>query len=138
MMGSEGFHIFATLSWEGDWHMTRGNKAHSTTVNRIVRRYSGKLGLDLRVDVEAPEGIIEVETEATIPRGIRHLKTFRGPVFLAVTNKEALPAALRATNGSRIGVMDPQGNIVKPPEISRRSDAAAGNGNGKRRRQTRV
>ncbi len=118
--------------------MTSGNKAHSTTVNRIVRRYSGRPGLDLRVDVEAPEGIIEVETEATIPRGIRHLKTLRGPVFLAVTNKEALPAALRATDGSRIGVMDPQGNIVKAPEIGPRRGPSAGNGNGNHRRQTGV
>jgi hypothetical protein len=116
--------------------MMRGNKAHATTVNRIVRRYSGKLGLELRVDVEVPEGIIEVETEATISRGIRHLKKFRGPVYLAVTNREALPEALRATTGSRIGVMDPQGNIVKPSQTKAggRNGASAGQGNGARKR----
>lgn len=93
--------------------MVRDNKAHTTTVNRIVRRYSGKLGLELEFDVKTSKGIVAVETEATISRGIRQLKRFHGPAYLAVTNKEALPEALRATDGSGIGVMDPQGNIVK-------------------------
>jgi hypothetical protein len=116
--------------------MLRGNKAHATTVNRIVRRYRGKPGLDLSVDVQTPEGIIEVETEATISRGIRRLKTFRGPVYLAVTNREALPEALRATDGSRIGVMDPQGNIVRPSGQRRRQ--ATSNGNRRKRRAPTV
>jgi hypothetical protein len=90
------------------------NKAHTATVNRIVRRYRGRIGSTLDVDVETSEGIVEVETEATIGRGIKQLKKFRGPVYLAVTNNEALPEALRATDGSRIGVMDPRGTIVKP------------------------
>jgi hypothetical protein len=104
------------------------NKAHTATVNRIVRRYSGKLGSALDVDIETDEGIVEVETEATINRGIKQLKKFRGPVYLAVTNKEALPEALRATNGSRIGVMDPRGNIVKPARIRGRGAAKERNG----------
>jgi hypothetical protein len=104
--------------------MVRVNKAHTTTVNRIVRRYRGKPGEDLDVDIESPDGIIEVETEATISRGIKHLKKFRGPVYLAVTNKEALPEALRATRGSQIGVMDPQGNIVKPSNTTAANGAA--------------
>ena len=78
--------------------MLQGNKSHATTINRIVRRYHGKPGLELDVDVQTPEGIIEVETEATdLESGIKHLERFSGPVYLAVTNKEALPEALRAT-----------------------------------------
>ena len=100
------------------------NKAHTATVNRIVRRYSGKLGSALDVDIETDEGIVEVETEATINRGIKQLKKFRGPVYLAVTNNEAL----RATNGSRIGVMDPRGNIVKPARTRGRGAAKERNG----------
>ncbi|HEV2970817.1 MAG TPA: hypothetical protein VGY55_12675 [Pirellulales bacterium] len=112
--------------------MVRGNKAHTTTVNRIVRRYNGKSGLD--VDVETPEGIVEVETEATIGRGIRQLKKFHGPVYLAVTNREALPEALRATKGSRIGVMDPHGNIVKPSdEEDARAESTSEARNGSKR-----
>jgi hypothetical protein len=96
--------------------MTRVNKAHTATVNRIIRRYAGASAWDINVDIRTSEAIIEVETEATIHRGVRRLKTFEGPVYLAVTNREALPEALRATNGSHIGVMDPQGNIVKPAQ----------------------
>ncbi len=108
--------------------MVRGNKAHTTTVNRIVRKYSGKLGRDEQVDVRTSKGMVAVETEATISRGIRRLRRFHCPVYVAVTNKEALPEALRATNGSRIGVMDPQGNIVKQSERQRRTAARPGNG----------
>jgi hypothetical protein len=94
--------------------MGRVNKAHTATVNRIIRRYAGASAWDINVDVRTADAIIEVETEATIQRGVRRLKTFEGPVYLAVTNREALPEALRVTNGSHVGVMDPQGNIVKP------------------------
>jgi hypothetical protein len=113
--------------------MLRANKAHATTINRIVRRYRGRPGLELDVDIETPDGVIEVETEATISRGIKHLKRFGGPVYLAVTNKEALPAALRATDGSRIGVMDPQGNIVRPSR-HRREASPDSNGHSQRKR----
>ena len=113
--------------------MLHGNKAHATTINRIVRRYHGKPGLELDVDVQTPDGIVEVETEATISSGIKHLKRFSGPVYLAVTNKEALPEALRATDGSRIGVMDPQGNIVRPSRQRRREPTANGDGHSVRK-----
>jgi hypothetical protein len=96
--------------------MGPANKAHTATVNRIVRRYGGREGLELNVDIQTSDRTIEVETEATIGRGVRQLKKLAGLVYLAVTNKEALPEALRATHGSHIGVMDPQGNIVKPAE----------------------
>ena len=69
------------------------------------------------MDVRTADAIIEVETEATIQRGVRRLKTFEGPVYLAVDQPRALPEALRVTNGSQVGVMDPQGNIVKPAKM---------------------
>jgi hypothetical protein len=129
----EGFH-HSGLSWEGDKTMVPVNKAHTATVNRIVRRYRGRIGSALDVDIETDEGIVEVETEATIGRGIRQLKKFRGPVYLAVTNNEALPEALRATGRSRIGVMDPRGNIVKPAGTRERA-AIERNGTRPKRRQ---
>jgi hypothetical protein len=90
------------------------NKAHTTTVNRLLRRYAGTMSPDGEVDIQTAIGLIEVETGATISDGVRNLKQRPGPAFLAVTNREALAAALRAVRGSRVGVMDPQGTIIKP------------------------
>lgn len=56
----------------------------------------------------------------------------------AVTNNEALPEALRATDGSRIGVMDLYGNIVRPSRHQPREATADGDGHSvhKTRQQT--
>jgi hypothetical protein len=91
----------------------KGNKAHSAAVNRIARRYGGRVSLDGDPDVVAPAVAIEVETSATIRQGIRRLSDIAGPTFVAVTNKEAIVEALRQSHGTNVGVMDAQGEIVK-------------------------
>ncbi len=73
--------------------MPRANKAHTATVNRIIRRYGGTVGTGVNVDIQSPEGLIEVETEATLGRGVRRLKKCDGTTYVAVTNKEAIPEA---------------------------------------------
>ena len=89
------------------------SKSHATTINRIARRYSGRVNPIEGPDIQTHEMIIEVETQATLHQGLRYLKACQGPVYLAVTNMEALPDALRVTHGTPIGVMDPKGNILK-------------------------
>jgi len=94
--------------------MLRVNKAHVTTVNRILKRYGGQFNVVDGPDVVTPEMAIEVETPATLRRGVRQLKTLTGPSYLAVTNREGLADALHLTRNTHIGVMDPRGDIVKP------------------------
>lgn len=89
------------------------SKSHTTTINRIARRYSGRINPIEGPDIRTHDMIIEVETQATLHHGVRSLKAFEGPVYLAVTNMEALPDALRVTHGTPIGVMDPKGDILK-------------------------
>ncbi len=89
------------------------NKAHTATVNRIARRYKIRPTEDHEVDFHTQGMTIEVETTATLRDGIKRLKRFRGAVYLAVTNMEAVKEALRLTKDTHIGVMDPRGNIVK-------------------------
>jgi hypothetical protein len=101
------------------------NKAHTATINRIARRYGAAVPADNRCDLQTAHGFIGVETAATVGRRIRLLKKLDGPAYIAVTNKEALCDALRAAQGSRIGVMDPQGNIVKMAEENGRAGVAA-------------
>jgi len=47
------------------------------------------------------------------------LQGHHGPVFIAGTNKAAVEAALEATVGTTIGVMDNHGNVVKPSTRNR-------------------
>lgn len=120
------------------------NKSHTATINRIARRYGVAVRLDDRCEVHTRHGLVGIETAATVARRIRSLKKHEGPAYVAVTNKEALIDALRATEGSRIGVMDPQGNIVKmaeggdPVSTTNGDRGSAGNNRSAGNRQTAV
>jgi len=93
--------------------MKRTNKAHTTTANRIAKRYGANVNGDGEPDVSREGLTVEVETTATLNAGLNRLKNVDGPVFLAVTNREGLVDALKKAHGTRVGVMDPQGEIVK-------------------------
>ena len=93
--------------------MSRGNKAHTATANRIARRYNTAYNQNDGPDIECEDFTIEVETTATLDAAIRRLKKSDSVVYIAVTNKEALQEALHLTKDLAIGVMDPQGDIVK-------------------------
>lgn len=93
--------------------MVRENKAHTATVRRIAARYGGQLSDGDGPDIQTASLTIEVETNASIHEGIRNLELVDGPVYIAVTNKEAIPDAMRLTDETQIGIMDPQGNILR-------------------------
>ncbi len=94
--------------------MTKPNKAHTAAVHRIVARYQGTHQIGGVADVTTPTMNVEVETTATLRKGLKKLQQLAGDNYLAVTNKEGLDEALRVAKGTAIGVMDPHGNIVKP------------------------
>ena len=90
------------------------NKAHAAVCNRIFKRYGGRLGRYEGPDVQASGFLVEVETTATLEDGKNSLLRQEGPRYLAVTNREAVPEALKVVAGTPLGVMDPQGNILRP------------------------
>jgi hypothetical protein len=57
--------------------------------------------------------VIEVETAATVAAGIQKLLQQTGRRFVAMTNRESIQDALELTKATEIGVMSPQGDIVK-------------------------
>lgn len=97
----------------GAARMGKGNKAHTATANRIARRYGGTVSVDGSPDIQTAELIVDVETSATVRKGVQRLNAADRPAFVAVTNKEAILEALRYTQGTTVGVMDPHGEIVK-------------------------
>jgi hypothetical protein len=100
------------------------NKAHTAVLRRIAKRYQGTVGHDGMPDIQAGDISIEVETAATLPEGIARLLPRLGRRYVAVTNREALDEALRLTAGTGLGVMSPQGDIIREAEVSGISDAS--------------
>jgi hypothetical protein len=90
---------------------TLGNKAHAATVRRLAERYGVQPGE--QCDLLGPGWVIEVETAATVAVGIQKLLNETGRRFVAMTNRESIQDALALTKATEIGVMSPQGDIVK-------------------------
>ena len=89
------------------------NKAHTATMNRIAQRYGVRPTLDGQFDIQAEKFSIDVETSASLDKAVEKLRIQSGSVYIAVTNKEGIHLALRKTEHTTIGVMDPQGAIVR-------------------------
>ena len=86
---------------------------HDQTASRLARKDGVRYNRGQGPDVVGPRRAIEVETVETAHDGLRQLQGFRKPVYIAGADTEATRAALAATRNTTVGVMDPQGNIVK-------------------------
>ncbi len=64
-------------------------------------------------DVNSTDRAIEVESRNSVRGAIKRLEGFRKPVYIAGTDASATTAALGATKGTSVGVMNSQGKIVK-------------------------
>jgi hypothetical protein len=90
------------------------NKAHTATLNRISQRYGVKASTEGSYDIRTDQFIIEVETSASIDDAIERLRGRNEAVYIAVTNKEGVSFAVQKVAGTAIGIMDPQGNVIRP------------------------
>ncbi len=90
------------------------SRSHKTTSNRIAKKMNAEYNDGKGIDIKSTKATIEVETPETVADALGQLQGHRGPVYLAGTNKEAVKKALKTTKGTTVGVMDNQGNIVKP------------------------
>lgn len=86
---------------------------HDQTARRLARREGVDYNQGQGADVIGSRRVIEVETEATAADGLRQLRGYRKPVYLAGADPKATEAALKAAEGTTVGVMDSQGKIVK-------------------------
>jgi hypothetical protein len=89
------------------------NRSHKTTANRIAEKYGVAYNDGEGVDIKSKRATIEVETAETIAEAPKQLRGYRGPVYIAGTNQEAVEKALEVTQGTTIGVMDNQGKVLK-------------------------
>jgi hypothetical protein len=95
------------------------NKAYAATLNRLVQRYGGTANES--GEINADVGIIRVTTSADFAEAVAELAERPGAVYIATTNREAVRDALRAVDNTRVGLMQPNGDILRPtsePESS--------------------
>jgi hypothetical protein len=88
------------------------NKAHTAVVRRVAARWGGIVGPAEGPDILLPDGQIEVETSATLALSVERLKAASGRRYVAVTNKETVPEALRLVEGTGIGVLNSHGDVL--------------------------
>ncbi len=89
------------------------SRSHKTTAMRIARQLGAEYNPGKGADINASKMAVEVETPETVQEGIQQLQGYRKPVYIAVTTKEGVEKALEATQGTTVGVMNNQGEIVK-------------------------
>ncbi len=88
-------------------------RPHDDTAKRIAKKYGGQYNPGKGADVPLPKITIEVETENSINDAPRQLQGYQGPVYLAATTQKGVKKAMEKVNGTTIGVMDKEGEIVK-------------------------
>ncbi len=86
---------------------------HDDTANRIARRKGAQYNRGQGPDVITPKSAIEVETENTARDGLRQLRGFRKPVYIAGADAAATEKALEVTKGTTVGVMNSRGEVVR-------------------------
>ena len=89
------------------------SRSHRTAANRIAKKFNTDYNDGKGVDIKSKRATIEVETLDTVSEAPGQLRGHRGPAYIAGTNQATVQRALEVTQGTTIGVMDNQGNIVK-------------------------
>ena len=89
------------------------SRSHDIASKRIATKLGTDYNKGAGPDINTPTKAVEVETEKTVEDGLRQLQGFKKSVYIAGSNQEAVNAALKATKGTTVGVMDAQRNIVK-------------------------
>jgi len=89
------------------------SRSHKTAANRIAQKYGVEYNDAEGADIMSPRATVEVETPETVGDAPGQLRGYRGRVYIAGANQEAVDKALQVAQGTTIGVMDNQGKIVK-------------------------
>ena len=95
------------------------SSSHKITARRIANKLNTEYNNGKGVDIKSKRATVEVETTETVSDAPGQLQGHRGPVYIAGTNKDAVDKALEVTKGTTIGVMNNQGNIIKPSTRNR-------------------
>ncbi len=90
------------------------SKSHKATANRIAKKFNAEYNSGKGADIKSSFATIEIETENTVKGSLTQLQGHKGPVYVAGANQKTVEAILEKTDGTTVGVMDKDGNIIKP------------------------
>ena len=86
---------------------------HDRIAEGIAKKLRAPYNSSKGADIVSPERVVEVEIDAAgLSRGIEQLQGYKQRRYLGVP-KRLVRAAVEKTRGTKIGVMDPNGNIAK-------------------------
>lgn len=93
--------------------------SHTRAAKSIARKYGTEYNRGSGPDVETYRVAVEVETEHTVKDATMQLQGRQKAVYIAGSNKKAVETALEVAEGTTVGVMDKDGNILKQSTRSR-------------------
>jgi len=86
---------------------------HDRIADAIARKLRAPYNPAKGADVVSAERVVEVEIDgAGLGRGIEQLQGYKQLRYLGVP-KRLVPTAVKRTKGTKIGIMNADGNIVK-------------------------
>jgi hypothetical protein len=86
---------------------------HDSTANRIAKKLNAEYNRGKGPDVITSGMVVEVETPKSVDEGLSQLQGFKKPVYIAGSSQTAVKKALERTQGTTVGVMDSNGNIIR-------------------------
>ena len=86
---------------------------HDKTAHRIAKKEGAKYNTGQGPDITTSQRAIEVESAATMHDAMRQLRGFQKPVYIAGKDPSATKAALKAVEGTTVGVMSHTGKVLK-------------------------
>jgi len=107
------------------------SKNASTAAKRIAKKFGAKIATGRGPAIVTAKQVVAITTGRNTQTAMRQLKGYRRRVYIAATDSNATKAALAATRGTTIGVIDHQCKVAKP------STRKTSNGTKTRRPSTR-
>ena len=86
---------------------------HDKTALRIAKKQGATYNPGHGPDINTSRQAIEVASAGTITDAMFRLRGFQKPVYIAGKDPSATKAVLKAVEGTTVGVMDPNGNVLK-------------------------
>lgn len=96
------------------------SKSHEQIAKQLEKTLKTPYNRGKGPDFKKRGVVVEVEpTPATFTNGIRQLRPYKGRRYLA-TDNSYIDDAMKRTKKTKLGVMKPNGTIVKPATPARR------------------
>ena len=93
---------------------------HDQAAQRIAKKHGASYNRGQGADVQGKQSAIGVETAETAKDGLRQLRGYRMPVYIAGADAEAVKKAMKVTENTTVGVMNNKGEVLKRSTRNRR------------------